>query len=215
MKKLKIWFVGLSLVLILFGRGISEEIYVPSQEAVSVINEVKETLINLPEDLSLSSATIDSLITKCEGVIKTDEKYIDAYIYLSVCYLLKKEFNPGIQAAEKVINLDSVNPDGYFLRGFAFFVSSLQGDTTSFAKAIPDLDKVLFLKPDYKAPEVANKKAEVSDILFWEALSYVELGEHEKAKEILTNLIEKYPESTAAKSAQHELKRLEWTAEQK
>jgi len=194
-------FVSLSLI---FGEN-----YVPNQEAAALINEVSETIANLPEGTSQSTATIDSLVAKCEEAVKNDGKYFDAYVYLSICYLLKQELSQGIETAEKAITLAPSNPDGYFVRGFGYFISSLQGDTTSFAKVIPDLDKVLSLNPDYKSPTVMGKMTEVPDILFWKGLVHIELGESEKAKEVLENLTKKYPESPAAGNARKELEKLE------
>jgi len=184
------------------------ENYIPNQETSAVINEVKQTLANLPEDLSLYSGTVESLITKCEEAIKADEKYAEAYIYSSICCLLNEQFDQGIEKAEKAILLAPSNPDGYFVRGFALMVKSLQEDATSFTEVISDFEKVLSANPEYRSPEVMGKTSVVPEILLWEGTLYFRQGENEKAKEIFQKMIDNYPATDWAKNAQDELDRL-------
>ncbi len=197
----------LLLILVFLASPIFAEEYIPIQESVAVINEVKETLASLPEDLSLSSGTIDSLITKCEETIKTDEKYTNAYVYLGICYLLKEQFDEAVNTGDKVAAIDSSNPDGYFLRGFALMIKSLHEGTTSFADVISDFEKVLSLNPEYISPEVMGKTSVVPEILLWEGTLYFRQGENEKAKEIFQRIIDKYSATDWAKNAQDELER--------
>ncbi len=86
--KIKEIFFILFLTFNLLLAPVFAENYIPNQEAVKIIEDVKQTVAGLSKDFSQSSATVDSLIIKCEEMIKMDEKYVDAYVYLSLCYLL-------------------------------------------------------------------------------------------------------------------------------
>lgn len=199
-------FLILFLTLFILPNPVSAEDYVPNQEAVKALNEVKEVIISLPKDASLSSSVINSLIGKCEEIVKTDEKFAEGHLYLGICYLAKENFDKTIEAGSNVIGLNAKKPDGYFVRGLALMLKSLKQGSTSFVEPITDFEKVISIDPDYRNPTLGINVAYASKILLLVGNMHMKSNQIEKAKESFTILVEKYPESPDAEIAAKLLK---------
>jgi tetratricopeptide (TPR) repeat protein len=175
------------------------------------IEQIKITIANLPKDFS--TKTVDNLILLCNDVINYEPKNIDAYIYLAVCYYLKRNIDKGIEILSKSLIFDSKNANVYFLRGYGYYGKAKKiekhNERISYLnRAIIDFNKTLSLEQNYQSIKVQNNFVEVTGVMFYVGICYKLKGDLVKAKETFQIIIDKYPNGDWAPEAKKEMEYL-------
>lgn len=184
-----------SLVKAYLGNNQMQEAY---DLALSVLNNSKDRLdffYQLAKIFENKNANgkdftlIDKAIEMYLKIIEYDSKYFDAYLSLSICYAKKGEWEMSVDFCNKALE---IKPDSYEANSQIGLVYYCCDETK---KAISYFETALKLKPsgDYKV---------YSNL----AYAYEKMAKYDKAIDIFTKLISKFPEFPAKEEIKNHLR---------